>query len=514
MRLGINIGTHTARAAYLDEAGQPQLVKLANGATTLPVVARQTMHGLVVGQSAAQTLAGNAETTICSPTRLMGYAGLLPEAVCHRLPYPIRQLDGEVLCNLLYAEVSASEVYGHLVQTLIQAAETQQKTPVESVVLTVPASAEDRFRVQARNAVENVGIKVQRLLNQPTAALLAANLPSTEEHVAVIHCGGGSTDVSIAHYSPTDIRILATAGDMLLGGDDLAWQVAENLNQRFQQTAGVNVFQVDRSQVARFGLKLAAENALHTLALAPKMTLAIDHGAGFGRDLMTVVHRQEVTHWLTPLLKKLTDLCHRALSASQLTAQQIDTIVLTGDWSGLPAVQETIATAFQKPVGRLQTGKAMLLPVYGAALATRKTARFIWDVTPYPLGINCYYNNVELFSPIIAANNPIPTPPIGDKAALTQSYETYKPNQTEVKLDILQYRGSRPASPHQSNPVTPNECEHLGSWTFRGLRPKKGRRAPFTVTFAVDEDGILHLYAKETKTGHSLQTSINRGIYG
>jgi molecular chaperone DnaK (HSP70) len=299
---------------------------------------------------------------------------------------------------------------------------------------------------------------------------------------------------------------------MLLGGDDFAWTVAEQLNNRFRQTAQVDVFAADRSGAAAYGLRTAAESALQQLALAPAMTLSIDHGAGFGRDLVTNLQRTSLTTWLQPLLDRVTALCRQGLEAARLTPKQLDAIVLTGDWAFLPDLRQTIAQAFNRPVSDLQTRQAAVLPVYGAALATGDQAGSVWDVTPYPLGINCYYGEVERFSPIIKANTAIPTPAIGHTGAFTQPYQTRHADQTSVTLDILQYRGLQDPNPTGRTPVRPDECELLGTWRFDGLHPKHGHHAAFTVTFAVDADGILQLYAKETVTGHSLTAEVNRGI--
>ena len=150
------------------------------------------------------------------------------------------------------------------------------------------------------------------------------------------------------------------------------------------------------------------------------------------------------------------------------------------------------------------------LPVLGAALA--QGGGLAWDVTPYALGINCTYGQRELFSPIIRPNTQIPTPSVGSQGAYTEAYQTLHRDQKEVSLAVLQYRGEQNPDPYGATPVTPNECEQLGMWTFRGLKPKRGERASFTVTFAVDEDGILHLLAKETATGHSLAIQVDRRI--
>jgi molecular chaperone DnaK (HSP70) len=520
MRLGIDIGTHIARAAWLDIGGRPQLVRMVGGDDYLPAVVRQTMHGLEVGAAAARALVGNAETTVCGGTRLLGRGGNLPARLLDRLPYPVREVGGEAVCNLTYAEVRAGEIYGQIVRALVDAAEALGER-VDDVVLTVPASAEDRFRVQARAAAEAQGVAVRRLINQPAAALLAIadcdpqsaiyNLQSAIR-VAVVNCGGGSTEVSIAERGASGVRILATAGDLLLGGDDLAWAVAAGLNERFRRTAGVDVFAVDDSRVAALGLRAAAEQALQALAVAREASLVIDHGGGFGRDLATQVRRADVDRWLAPLLAQIGDLCGQALAASRLVARQIDAVLLIGEWAYLPALREAVAHAFATPVAALHTAGAELLAVYGAALATAADAPIVWDVTPYPLGINCYYNKVELFSPIIPANTPIPTPPVGAEGAFTENYTTLYPNQTSVTLDILQYRGPRVPTTSGENRVYPHECETLGRWEFQGLHPPTGRCAPFSVTFAVDTDGILRLYAEESGTGHSLAAMVDRGI--
>src|SRR3954453_18174373 len=191
MILGIDIGTHWARAAYLDATGQARLLELPGGGSALPALARQSLLGLEVGTEAARAVAGNAEVTVRGCTRLLGRAGDLPQRVLDHLPYTIRIEGGEAVCNLLYAEVRAAEVYGRLARALVDAAQEQLGQWVDGVVLTVPAAADDRYRIQARAAVEAQGIRVQRLINQPTAALLAASLAKKVKTVAVVYCGDG-----------------------------------------------------------------------------------------------------------------------------------------------------------------------------------------------------------------------------------------------------------------------------------------------------------------------------------
>jgi molecular chaperone DnaK len=510
MILGIDISTHWARGAYLDANGCAHLLALPDGSTALPALARQSLLGLEVGDAAARAVAGNAEVTLAGCTRLLGRVADLPPRVLERLPFAVRVEGGEALCNLLYAEVRAAEVYGRLVKTLVEAAEAKLGQWVDGVVLTVPAAADDRYRIQARAAVEAQGIEVRRLINQPTAALLAAPLAEEAKTVAVVYCGDGSTEVTLARREAGQVTILATAGDLWLGREELIWHVADHLNERFRNQAGVDVYASSDGPTAAFGLRHAAADALQQLCHALKTNVVIDHGAGFAQDLVTYLHRTEVETWLDPDFERIQALCQRALTQAGLAAGMVDVVLLVGDGTEVPALRERIAVAFARPVATLLVPDAPNLPVLGAALA--QVGGLAWDVTPYALGISCMYGRRHLFSPIIQANTQIPTPQADMPGAFTEAYQTLFPDQTAVSLSVLQYRGEQNPDPNGPTAVSPNECEELGVWTFEGLHPKPGEHAAFTVTFAVDADGILHLLAKETATGHSLEVQVDRKI--
>jgi molecular chaperone DnaK (HSP70) len=510
MILGIDIGIHWARGAHLDAQGKARLLTLPDGSTALPALARHSLMGLEVGDAAARALAGNAEVTLAGCTRLLGRPADLPQRVLERLPYAVRIEGSEALCNLLYAEVRATEVYARLARTLVDAAQEQLGQWVDGVVLTVPAAADDRYRIQARAAVEAEGIPVRRLINQPTAALLAAPLAEAIRTVAVVYCGDGSTEVTLARRQEGKIEILATAGDLWLGREEMIWRVANHLNERFRSQAGIDVYAVSDGPTAALGLRHAAAEALQELRHALKTSVVIDHGGGFAQDLITYLHRTEIEQWLVPDFERICTLCRCALARAGWAAFEVDAVLLVGDGTELPALREAIAACFARPVADLLVADAPHLPVLGAALA--QAGGVVWDVTPYALGINCTYGRRELFSPIICPNTQIPTPEVGSQGAYTERYQTLHRDQKEVSLSVLQYRGEQNSDPYGATPVTPDECEELGIWTFRGLKPKRGERASFTVTFAVDEDGILHLLAKETATGHSLAVQVDRKI--
>ncbi len=511
MHLALDIDSHAVRAATLDEDGKPNLI-LLGGSTTMtamPAIVRRTMHGWNVGWEAAQSMVGNSETTVAGCTRLMGRAEQIAPALKDQLPYPTRSLSDELLCNLLYAEVRASDCYSELLGAAVRHAEAVTGEQVEDVVLTVPASSEDRLRIQVRQAAEQAGLKVRRLINQPTAALLSANLPEGTRYVMVVHAGQATTDATVAEVEYVDgqrtVRVLATVGDPLVGGDDWMWTITQKIAEQIRQRTGIALQNVDGSGVALQGLRNAIQNAFPTLAFDDAALMVLDHGGGFARDIVQYLVRSEVEAWLKPAMQKVLKLCQRAHQESNV--EKVDVILLTGAMAEWNQVQATVAAIPHSTLTIAPPENTVL----GAAFAIHNSAT-LWDVTPYPLGINCYYGNEELLSPIIVANTAIPTPIMGKAGALTQSYTTRYPDQTSVRLDILQYRGERVPATYGSNKVYPHECEKLGSWTFDNLQPKPGQHADFTVSFAVDRDGILHLEAIETATGHRLNASVERGI--
>lgn len=518
MLIGIDIGTHAARVATLDVNGQPHLLSSSNANPIMPAVVRYTMHGAEAGEYSARFLVSNWENSVRGCTRLLARYADLPEHVLQTSPFPIINNNGQVQLDLLYAEVSPEEVYATIVGALKRQAEAALGQIVTETVITVPASAEDRYRVLVRQAAESQGLIVRRLVNQPTAALLALRhlMPSAlaaQRPVAVVDVGGGTTDVSIAQVDGDAVRILATAGDGLLGSHDMARRVATSLDARLRSQAGRSLLDDDgTSKVAALGLLHASEEALETLAFAPEATIILDHGAGFGRDLFTTLRRDEASAWLEPELQRIAALCQRALQQSGRNTQAIAAVLLIGGGGQLPGVRRTVAQAFGRYAGDVLVHEPLALAAYGAALLGANNAAAVWDVTPFPLGINCFYGDEELFSPIIRANTPIPTPSLGQTGAFSDNFTTRFPGQTSVKLQVLQYRGSKEAATHGSERVFPHECEQLGEWSFDGLHPPRGGHAPFTVTFAVDSDGILTLLAEEVATGHRLTGRVERSL--
>ncbi len=522
MRIGIDIGTHRARVAALDQAGRPYLVPDPYGASAMPAVVRYGPRGVEAGDGPARTLVAGWECSVRGPTRYLARYADLPPAAHALAPFPILDVGGEPVLDLLYARATPAEALGALVAALCRRAEAHLGAAPTEAVIAVPASAEERYRVLVRRAAEAEGLRVLRLINQPAAALLAlvaeadgplaqgAGPRQAPRCLAVVDVGGGTSEVSIAEAAADTLRILATVGDPFLGGHDLARRVATSLAADLAPQAGRDLMADQGSKVAALGLLHATEAALEELALRPAATLALDHGAGFGRDLYTVVRRAQVEAWLADELARIAALCQRALALAGRPPEAVDAVLLVGGGGGLPGVRAAVAQAFARLPADLLRPATPGLAALGAALAATPAGAALRDVTTYPLGINCYFGEEELLSPIIPAGTPIPTPAPGARGARTERYTTRYPDQTSVRLDVLQYRGPKTPTTSGAGRVRPAECELLGSWSFDGLRPPPGGHADFSVTFQVDQDGILHLAAKESATGHTLVGAVRR----
>lgn len=503
--LGLDIGTYAARAAALAPDGTPFLVQDRYGQSHIPNVVRFTLAGAEAGYYSERFLVTDWENSVRGCTRFIGrYAGL-PAAVLADAACPVREVDGRAHFNLLYAEAFPEDLYAHVAAHLVDIARASLG-PVADVVLSVPAGADDLFRVRVKTAVEALGLRVRRLVNQPTAAVLAAarrpgGLP--DGLLAVADVGGGKTDVSIVRKRGAELAVLATRGDPHLGGRDLAERLAAGLGARFARSAGVDPLACG-SPVAALGLRHAAEEAMHELSTAPRALVVLDHGGGFGRDLMTTVLRGSFEEWIAPELARIGALARDALDAAGTAARDLAAVLITGGAAQIPAVRRTLAAAFARRPAQLLSPDPLGLVACGAAvqggLLTGALAGQVWDVTPYPLGIAAFdEDNDYVLSTIIPANIRTPTAP------MTQPYHTHERDQRTVELQVLQCR-----RPVNGRKILPADCEELGRWTFRGLAPERGGYAYFDVAFAIDADGILTLAAREHGRAHRLDAQVAR----
>jgi molecular chaperone DnaK len=518
--VGIDIGTCYARVAVLDGDG-PRLVADRYGDRACPAVVRYGMHGSDVGYYPERFLVTDWENTVREVPRFLGRYADLPRRVIEAAPFPVYEEAGRARFNLLYTTAGPEEVYTRLVRHLAGLASADLGRPVRAVALTVPANAEDRVRVSVQAALAAAGLDLVRIVNAPTAALLALRRLLPDEArlrdglVALVDIGGGTTDVSIARLDGAGVTILATAGDPYLGGVELRARLAAGANAGFR-AAGVDLLTPNgaatgHSRAGELALLRAADEAMTALSTATQADLLLDHGAGFGRDLWARVARAEFEAWIAPDLVRLASLCGQALRRAGLAASALDAVALAGGCAHIPAIQRAIAAAFGRAPADLIIREPAALAAYGAALqagiALGQVAERVQDVTPYPLGIAAfnapYPGGVELFSEVVARGTSIPTPGPTARGACRRTFYTRVPGQDAMTLQVLQYRGA-----DEPTAVPPAACETLGEWTLTGIAPQG--HVPVDVTFHIDAHGILHLTAQEQGTRNILRQAIAR----
>lgn len=521
--VGIDIGTSYCRVAVLDRDGQPVLVPDEYGDRHIPAVVRYTMHGAEVGYYPQRFLVTDWENSVREIPRYIGRWRDLPPDVLAASPCTVYEDGGRAIFNVLYRTVRPEEAYAALVEHLVRMAERFCGRQIGAVVLTVPANAEDRFRVVVREVVERLGIQVLAMISQPAAALLAFQHDRPQQAsrlVAVADIGGGNTDVSIARLERGNVTIKSTAGQAYLGGVELQWRLAERLNEHFCRTAQVDLLaEQDGSRVRSLGLLDEAGEALKALTQRPSTPVVLDHLAGFGADLWMEVQRSDFERWIGQELGRIAALCGTALRRAGLQAGEIDQVIATGGASMIPAVRLTVALAFDRSTERLTPLDPFGAVACGAALQAGillgRVAGNVREITPYPLGIGSFPrrgmpdDDTKMFSVIVNRHTAIPTPAAGTRGCLTQTYATRFPYQTEMSIEVLQYRGEQEcAATDPRMGITADECEVLGAWTLTGIKPRE--ESLVDVSFQIDRDGILHVTAREQGTRNILRQQIDR----
>jgi molecular chaperone DnaK (HSP70) len=524
--VGLDIGTSFGRAALVSQGQQrPELVADGYGRIYQPAVVRYTLGGPEVGYYPARFLVTNWENSVTEVTRFIGRWRDLPREVVENAPFMVYEREGQAQFNLLYGLATPEEIYTRIALHLVEQASRQGEQPVREVVVTVPASAEDFYRVRVREALEAAGLRVLKVMSQPTAALLALRHLGRVQagQVLIVDVGGGTTDVSVAQVEQNGgVTVQATVGDAYLGGQDFGRRLAEVLAGRFYEAEGGGKSFAEALVASRslsLGLLHTAEEAMTELSRTEAVELAIDHGAGFGRDLYTRLTRREFEKALEDYLLKICELCHRALSEAHLQAHELDAIVMVGGASQIPAVRKVVAAALGRHEAELICYEPQGLAALGAAVQAAALQGFagfaglqVRDVTPYPLGIAAYINTgqsladergeEELLSVIIDRQSRLPV-------RQQRSYYTRYPNQTEMELRVLQYRGDKQARSHHYYPkVYPQDCETLGKWTLTNIKPRL--KSEVLVTFEIDENGIFSLTAQEKGTRNCLTQQIER----
>ena len=488
--IGIDLGTTNSCVAVM-EGGAPQVIPNQEGARTTPSIVGFTAKGeRLVGQIAKRQALTNPKNTVFAVKRLIGRKFRAPEVEQSRkfLSYQLSEApNGDVHIQIEDKLYSPPEISAFVLQKLKAAAEDYLGEPVEEAIITVPAYFTDPQRQATKDAGLIAGLKVSRILNEPTAAALAYGLNKNAkgQFVAVYDLGGGTFDISILEMAEGLFQVRATGGDTFLGGEDFDQRVIDWLISEFQRETNIDLKQ-DRMALQR--LKEAAEKAKCELSSAAQTEIVlpfISADASGPKHLNTVLTRQKYESITDDLLERTLDPCRRCLSDAALKPEQIDEVLLVGGQTRAPKVTEVVRKVFGKEPNRTvnpDEGIAMGAAIQTGIIAGEVKELVLLDVTPHTLGIE---TKDGTFTPLIERNSTIPT-------RKSRVFTTVADNQTKVEVHVLQ---------GESDMAAYNKS--LAKFELTNIPPAPKGVPQVEVSFEIDVNGIMSVSALDQATGRS-----------
>jgi len=497
--IGIDLGTTLSEVAVV-EGGQPVIIPGQDGQRLLPSVVAISKKGeRLVGWAARRQSVTNPENTVYSIKRFMGrkfgepHGRELPvEEDARRMTYKVTQApNGDVRVVMGGKEYSPPEVSAMILQRLKADAEAYLGEPVSEAVITVPAYFNDAQRQATKDAGEIAGLKVLRIINEPTASALAYGADKKKEQTIVVYdLGGGTFDVSVLDLGEGTFQVKSTAGDTHLGGDDFDQRVIEWLLQEFKRDTGIDL-KGDRTAVQR--LREAAEKAkveLSTLLQTEINLPFITADASGPKHLTYTLTRAKLEQLTMDLVEKTLGPCRQAMEDAGLKGGQVDEVLLVGGQTRMPLVQEKVKAFFGKePSKGVNPDEAVALgaAIQAAVLKGEVKDVLLLDVTPLTLSIETLGG---VATPLIPRNTTIPT-------SKSQVFTTAGEGQTSVEIHVTQ--GERPMAVDNKS---------LGRFILDGILAAPRGVPQIEVSFDMDANGILSVRARDKGTGHEQKMTI------
>jgi len=494
--LGIDLGTTNSAIAYV-VGGQPKIIENAEGARTTPsVFYYNTKDGSVtIGEIAKRNSVLNPENTFYEVKRFIGrsFSDDETKSDAKILPFKVVDVSGKVKVEATDAkEYSPEEVSAAVLRKLKNDAEAKLGQSITEAVITVPAYFNDAQRQATKDAGEIAGLKVLRIINEPTAAALAYGFEKgKDEKVLVYDLGGGTFDVTVLEISEETIEVLATNGDTHLGGKDFDRLLIDYIIAEFKKETGVDLA---NDKAARQRIKEAAEKAKHDLSTQsehqinlPFITMGADSQP---QHLMMSISRSKFEELAKDLVERTMEPVKKALADAGVDKGQINEILMVGGQTRMPMVQKAVEDFFgKKPNLTVNPDEvvAMGAAIQGAVLKGDVKDILLLDVTPLTLAIETAGG---VATTMIPRNTTIPT-------SKSQVFSTYADNQTAVDVHVVQ--GERPLAADNKS---------LGKFTLSGIAPAPRGVPQIEVAFDLDANGILKVTASDKGTGKSADITI------
>lgn len=488
--IGIDLGTTNSCVAVM-EGNEPVVIQNSEGKRTTPSVVGFLENGeRKIGDPAKRQAITNPTKTIFSIKRFMGNSFDEVKMETGRVPYQVVKGDNNTpRVNIDGRNYTPQEISAMILQKMKQTAQDFLGHEVHEAVITVPAYFNDAQRQATKEAGEIAGLKVMRIINEPTAAALAYGLDKTNKDmkIAVFDCGGGTHDVSILELGDGVFEVKSTDGDTHLGGDDFDQKIIDWLVDEFKSNEGEGM-DLTKDPMALQRLKEAAEKAKIELSSSSQTEINLPYVTATQtgpKHLVRTLTRAKFEQLADDLIRRTIEPCKSALKNAGYSTSDIDEIILVGGSTRIPAVQAAVEKFFGKsPSKGVNPDEVVAIgaAIQGGVLTGEVKDVLLLDVTPLSLGIETMGG---VFTRLIEANTTIPT-------KKSEVFSTASDNQPSVEIHILQ--GERPMA---------RDNRTIGRFHLDGIPPAPRGVPQVEVTFDIDANGILNVSAKDKATGKS-----------
>jgi molecular chaperone DnaK len=485
--IGIDLGTTNCCVAFI-EGGKPHVLPTKEGHRTVPSVIGFTEKGdRLVGHIAKRQMITNPTNTVSVVKRLIGRKFQSPEVQHAKgiLPYQVAEApNGDVRIRIRDRDYSPPEISGMILGRLKEMAEDFLGAEVDEAIITVPAYFDDSQRQATKDAGRIAGLKVSRIINEPTAACLAYGYDETQEkRIAVYDLGGGTFDITILQIGDGVFEVKATSGDTFLGGEDFDHRIVEWLFGGFSKAHGIDL---RHDKLALQRLKEAAEKAKCELSAQETAEinlpfLSADESGP--KHLNVKLTRHEFEGMVEDLIEKTRKPCLDALEMARMKPADVDEVLLVGGQTRTPRVVEAVRSIFGREPNRDKNPDEVVgvgAAIQAGILRGEVKDMVLLDVTPLSLGIE---TRGGMFTKLIERNSTIPT----RKAKI---FTTVTDNQTKVEVHVLQ--GERELAVNNKS---------LGRFELVGIPPAPKGVPQIEVSFDIDSNGIVHVSARDQATG-------------